>query len=142
LTTPDATPTGQQLTIDRRGALSAACLLAVTAAVAGCAARDEKSASAPGTVIGSPEDVPVGGGTVFGDHKVVVTQPVQGTFAAFSATCTHQGCTVGEVTEGVITCPCHGSRFAVADGAVVRGPADAPLPPVAIAVDGTRIRLV
>jgi Rieske Fe-S protein len=142
MTTPDATPTGPQFTVDRRGALSAACLLAVTATVAGCAARGEQSASAPGTLIGSTDDVPVGGGTVFDDRKVVVTQPVPGTFHAFSAVCTHQGCTVGEVVEGVITCPCHGSRFTVADGAVVRGPADAPLPKVAIAVDGARIRLV
>ncbi len=140
MTTGDATPTGHQLTVDRRGALSAACLLAVTAAIAGCGARDGQSA-APGTLIGSTDDVPVGGGAVFGDHKVVVTQPVQGTFHAFSAVCTHQGCMVGEVVEGVITCPCHGSRFGVDDGAVVRGPADQPLSRADIAVDGTSITL-
>lgn len=142
MTTPDATPTGPEVTVDRRGALSAVCLFAVTAAVAGCAARDEQSASAPGTAIGSTDDVPVGGGTVFDDHKIVVTQPVLGTFRAFSAVCTHQGCVVGQVVKSVITCPCHGSRFEGNDGAVVRGPAAQPLPPVPIAVDGTSIRLV
>ncbi len=131
----------RELVLDRRGALRAACVLAATAFAPGCSARDEGSAPASGTDLGSTTDVPVGGGTVIREHRVVLTQPVQGTFAAFSAACTHQGCTVGEVTEGAITCPCHGSRFAVADGAVVRGPADAPLPPVTIAVDGTRIRL-
>ncbi len=142
MTTGDATPTGHQLTVDRRGALSAACLLAVTAAVGGCASRDGRSASAPGTLIGSTDDVPVGGGVVFDDHKVVVTQSVPGTFHAFSAVCTHQGCTVGGVVEGVITCPCHGSRFDVDDGAVVRGPADRPLSRAKFAVDGTSITLV
>jgi Rieske Fe-S protein len=131
----------RELVLDRRGALRGACVLAATAFAPGCSARDEGSAPASGTDLGSTTDIPVGGGTVIREHRVVLTQPVQGTFAAFSATCTHQGCTVGEVTEGAITCPCHGSRFAVADGAVVRGPADAPLPPVTIAVDGTRIRL-
>jgi Rieske Fe-S protein len=141
MTTGDATPTGHQLMVDRRGALSAACLLAVTAAIAGCAARDGQGAP-PGTLIGSTDDVPVGGGAVFDDHKVVVTQPVPGTFHAFSAVCTHQGCTVGEVVEGSIICPCHGSRFGVDDGAVVRGPADQPLSRADIAVDGTSITLV
>ena len=142
MTGTDATRTGLEVAVDRRGALSGVCLLAVTAAVAGCAARDERSDTARDAVIGSPGDVPVGGGTVFGDSKVVVTQPVPGAFRAFSAVCTHQGCIVRQVVEGVITCRCHGSRFDAADGAVVRGPADEPLPPVAIAVDGTSIRLV
>ncbi len=129
------------LVLDRRAALSGACLLAATALVPGCSARDEPSAPAPGTDLGLTTDIPVGGGTVLREHRLVVTQPVQGTFSAFSAICTHQGCTVGEVTEGAVTCPCHGSRFDVADGAVVRGPADEPLPRVAISVDGTRITL-
>lgn len=133
---------GQEVVLDRRGALRGACMLAVTAVAAGCSARDDDSAPATGTDLGSTTDIPVGGGTVLREHRVVVTQPVQGTFAAFSATCTHQGCTVGEVTDGAIQCLCHGSRFAVADGAVVRGPADAPLPPVAISLDGTRIKLM
>jgi len=138
----DDTPTDDQLTVDRRGVLSAACLLALTAAVAGCAARDGRSTSAAGTVIGSTDDVPVGGGAIFAEHEVVVTQPVAGTFSAFSAVCTHQGCTVGEVAENLIICPCHGSRFDVGDGAVVRGPADQPLSRVDIAVHGTSITLV
>ena len=56
----------------------------------------------------------------------MVTQPAAGEFRAFSATCTHQGCAVGDVTDGTINCPCHGSKFAVADGAVVDGPARRP----------------
>lgn len=42
--------------------------------------------------------------------------------SAFTATCTHQQCTVTGFTEGVFQCPCHGSRYNT-QGAVVRGPA-------------------
>ena len=44
------------------------------------------------------------------------------TVSAFTATCTHQQCTVTGFTEGVFQCPCHGSRYNTG-GAVVRGPA-------------------
>ncbi|MGV9254332.1 Rieske (2Fe-2S) protein [Streptomyces sp. NPDC003697] len=86
-------------------------------------------------------DIPVGGGTVFADDKVVVTQPVKGEFRAFSAVCPHQGCAVNEVVDGAIHCPCHASRFHVADGSVVQGPATAPLPAERITVEGNSIRL-
>ena len=43
-----------------------------------------------------------------------------GTFMAFTAVCTHQGCIVGEVKDGTINCPCHGSKFKVADGSVAK----------------------
>ncbi|MFD9305839.1 Rieske (2Fe-2S) protein [Streptomyces sp. NPDC060048] len=72
-------------------------------------------------------DVPVGGGTVLKDQKLVVTQPKAGEFRCFTAVCTHQGCLVNKVDAGTIDCPCHGSKFKVADGAVAHGPATKPL---------------
>ena len=81
------------------------------------------------------------GGTVFADKDVVVTQPTAGDFKAFSATCTHQGCKVKSVADGVIVCPCHGSKFAIADGAVTAGPAKSPLPAKTISVEGDSILL-
>ena len=63
-------------------------------------------------------------------------------FAAYSAICTHLGCTVnaqlGENDN--IACPCHGSLFDPSnDAAVVRGPASRPLPslPIRLEADGT-----
>jgi Rieske Fe-S protein len=44
---------------------------------------------------------------------------------------------VDEVKGGQIICPCHGSRFAIADGQVEKGPALLPLPQQAIAVDAS-----
>lgn len=72
-------------------------------------------------------DIPVGGGTIFAAQQVVITQPAEGEFRAFSTTCTHQGCAVATVADGTINCTCHGSRFAIADGSVTAGPAPRPL---------------
>ncbi len=79
---------------------------------------------------------PVGGGKVFISPAVVVTQPAAGTFRAFSSICTHEGCPVAKVADGVIKCPCHGSEFSIADGSVKRSPAPSPLTPIAITATG------
>jgi Rieske Fe-S protein len=97
--------------------------------------------AAGGTPLASTSAIPVGGGTIFADKKVVVTQPVAGTFKAFSSTCTHLGCTVAKVADGLIQCPCHGSRYSIVDASVKAGPAPKPLPPMNITVTGTQITL-
>jgi Rieske Fe-S protein len=94
-----------------------------------------------GAVLGKTSDVPVGGGVIRDDQKVVVTQPTAGTFKAFSAVCTHQGCIVANVANGTINCTCHGSRFNIADGSVANGPASTPLPQRSITVAGDQITL-
>ncbi|MFG2619897.1 Rieske (2Fe-2S) protein [Streptomyces sp. NPDC048507] len=90
------------------------------------------------TLVKSSSEVPVGGGVILKDQKLVVTQPTAGSFRCFSAVCTHQGCLVNKVANGTIDCPCHGSTFQVSDGAVVKGPATRPLPEhqIAVAPDG------
>lgn len=95
---------------------------------------------APGTVLGPVSDVPVGGGVVFADQQVVVTQPDPGRFQGLSTVCPHQGCSVNAVRDGQVICPCHGSRFAL-DGAVLQGPAQSPLGRRAVAVQGQNITL-
>jgi len=77
-------------------------------------------------------DVPVGGGRIFPELEVVVTQPVPGVYRGFSTICTHTGCNVTRV-QGTIDCPCHGSRFNL-DGTVAVGPAARPLPDRAVSV--------
>jgi len=84
-------------------------------------------------------DVPVGGGKILADKKIVITQPRAGSFQAFTAVCTHQGCTVSSVSGGTVNCPCHGSKFSIANGSVVAGPAPSALAPVSIKVQGTSI---
>ncbi|MFD6435136.1 Rieske (2Fe-2S) protein, partial [Streptomyces venezuelae] len=94
-----------------------------------------------GPELAKTADVPVGGGTVVKDKKVVVTQPESGTFKAFSAVCTHSGCLVAEVADGTINCPCHGSKYRVADASVADGPAPRPLAEEKITVTGNSITL-
>jgi Rieske Fe-S protein len=84
-------------------------------------------------------DVPVGGGVVVAAADVVITQPSKGQFKAFSATCTHQGCTVADVAGGTINCGCHFSKFSATDGSVKNGPATQPLPEKKVTVTGTTI---
>ena len=135
----------EQPEVARRAALALGA--AGLAAVAGCSTYGGDSGStssapaAAGGVLGAAADVPVGGGKIFADKQVVVTQPTQGTFAAFSAVCTHQGCTVDTVANGTINCPCHGSKFKIADGSVATGPASKPLPKKNVTVAGGQITL-
>jgi Rieske Fe-S protein len=84
-------------------------------------------------------DVPVGGGMVVAKEKVVVCQPSKGDFKAYTAICTHQGCTVGKVEDGQIVCPCHGSHFSIDDGSPVSGPAKSPLAAKKVTVQGDQI---
>jgi Rieske Fe-S protein len=84
-------------------------------------------------------DIRVGGGAIYPDEDVVVTQPVAGQFKAFSATCTHEACLVTRIASGKIICPCHGSQYNIADGSVARGPAVRPLPPKTATVTGDTI---
>ena len=94
-----------------------------------------------GDALASTADIEVGGGTIFADEQVVVTQPSEGEFKAFNSTCTHQGCQVESVSDGSINCPCHGSSFSIEDGSPQGGPASSPLEEVAITVDGDSIVL-
>src|SRR3954453_5677796 len=95
--------------------------------------------SASGGATVTTADVPVGGGTILKDQQVVVTQPDKGDFKAFTAVCTHQGCLVGKVSDKKIICPCHGSEYSITDGAVLGGPAPAPLAAKQVSVKGHQI---
>ncbi|MBV9312511.1 MAG: Rieske (2Fe-2S) protein [Pseudonocardia sp.] len=96
---------------------------------------------ASGIALGPTSEVPVGGGKVFSAQKVVVTQPQAGTFKGFSAICTHEGCTVNNVSGGTINCPCHGSKFNIADGSVAHGPAARPLATKHVTAEGDTLTL-
>ncbi|GAA0920257.1 Rieske (2Fe-2S) protein [Nonomuraea longicatena] len=94
-----------------------------------------------GEILAATGEIPKGGGKVFAGPKVVVTQPEAGRFKCFTAVCTHEGCTVGSVSGGTINCPCHGSKYRITDGTVVRGPAPRPLAEKRISIEGDQIRL-
>jgi Rieske Fe-S protein len=99
------------------------------------------SSMSGGTVLGTTAEIPVGGGMIFTAAKVVVTQPVKGEFKAFSAVCTHVGCILDKVANGIIYCPCHGGQFKITTGAVVAGPPPTPIAAKPISVEGGKITL-
>ncbi|WP_405484400.1 ubiquinol-cytochrome c reductase iron-sulfur subunit [Nocardia sp. NBC_00511] len=140
-------PLPSQLRIDRRTALAGTAVAATALAVVGCSSTSSQPAAeaapnpAPakkqdGDELAYTKDVPVGGGVIAGD--TVITQPAAGTFQGFSSTCTHLGCKVNSVADGLIKCPCHGSTFNL-DGTVAGGPAPRALDSRAIRVDGDKI---
>jgi Rieske Fe-S protein len=140
-----------QTGVSRRVVLEG-CLVAGAVSLSGCTIYDTSvdppAAEEPagtgasikaGATLAAAADVPVGGGLVIKDQKIVVTQPKAGEFKAFSAVCTHAGCVVSKVANGTINCPCHGSKYSVTDGSVVAGPATEPLAATAVKVDGAQI---
>jgi Rieske Fe-S protein len=80
--------------------------------------------------------VPVGGSiSATQDGKpIVLAQPTAGKVVAFSAICTHMGCTVNP-SGNQLHCPCHGSTYNAFTGAVIHGPAPTALPPVQVKVE-------
>jgi Rieske Fe-S protein len=127
------------------GAGAAGLGVTAAAALAACGPvgiKQTQSRKPTGPVgLGSTTDVPVGGGKIYPDEVVVVTQPTAGTFKCFSATCTHAGCLLHDVSGGTINCACHGSQFSIADGSVVRPPAEQPLTSETITVANGKITL-
>ncbi len=132
----------------RRAVLAGSGAGAALAVLAACGADASSGTSrGPGGAMGAgsgvpadevlarTDDVPLGGavGVTVDGAPVLVTQPEEGVFAAFSAVCTHQGCTVAP-GDGELVCPCHASRYDLATGAVLAGPAPSPLPEVAVSV--------
>ena len=150
-------------TPSRRTALAAVGAAGLAVALTACSSSDDSSSdtsgssdtsssssssststaqgAAGGTELAKTSDIPEGGGKIFASQGVVVTQPTAGTYKAFSSKCTHRGCAVSAISDGVIKCPCHKSEFSVADGSVKKGPATVALPAEQITVTGTSITL-
>ena len=90
------------------------------------------------TVLAPVSDIPDGGGVVLTKTQIVLTR-TGSRIAGFSAVCTHEACLVNKVQNGLISCPCHGSTFDAATGAVRDGPASSPLPAVPVHIVGNSV---
>jgi Rieske Fe-S protein len=129
---------------DRRTLIKAAALVGVPVAiVGGVAACSNGASSAPkkaaGPVVVPIAGIAVGGGVIPADSGVVVTQPTAGNYKAFTSTCTHAGCTVNQVQNNQIICPCHQSVYSAETGAVLDGPAPLPLTELTATISGANI---
>lgn len=136
----------------RRQMLRAGGAVAAVGCAAACAPNDQQGSSLTdaaeeppppppeGTPLARLADVPVGGATSAegpDGRQILVVQPQEGVAEAFSATCTHEGCTVAPQGQQ-LECPCHGSVFDLS-GNVVTGPADRPLDRIEVRVDGDQV---
>ncbi|MFL6137883.1 MAG: Rieske 2Fe-2S domain-containing protein [Frankiaceae bacterium] len=103
------------------------------------------SSPAPaGTRIGAASALPVGGALRFTDpasgNPAYAVQPRQGQYRAYSAVCSHAGCTVDYATSArQFRCPCHGGVFDGASGQVLAGPPPAPLQRIEVRASGGQL---
>lgn len=137
----------------RREVLAGTGVLVVGAALSGCSSAADRAdvaatdnavassvqADAAAAPVAGTSQVPVGGGVVVAARQLVLTQPTEGQFRAFSSICTHEGCPVTSVEDGAIICPCHGSRFDIDTGEALAGPARNPLTAMTVSVEGEDI---
>ncbi|MFF3674663.1 Rieske (2Fe-2S) protein [Streptomyces sp. NPDC002120] len=127
-----------------KGAAALAGAAGAGATLAACSTETNSGSGTPATPtapveLGAAADVPVGGAKLYREQKLIVSCPAEGRYTAFSAQCTHAGCVLDKIAEGQGNCPCHGSRFDVATGKVLRGPASAPLPAVPVRAENGRL---
>jgi Rieske Fe-S protein len=136
--------------LQRRSVLGAGLVApAALAGLAGCGGSEESapepaatSADAGGAAGAlATQDVPVGGAAYVEDGNTVVTQPTEGEFRAFDATCPHQGCAVNQAVDGELKCPCHDSRFDLTSGELLGGPAQTGLTERAVSLEGDQLRV-
>ena len=136
--------------VDRRTVLRGVCAGCAGLALSACGGGDDAPAddaaapatsppaspAAEGAPLVSLADLTVGtpvAARASTGQRLLVTRTGEATAVAFSAKCTHQGCTV-EPSGSALACPCHGSEFEAATGKVTGGPAPSPLPAVAVVV--------
>jgi arsenite oxidase small subunit len=101
----------------------------------------QTAATSNKAAIAAESDVAPGSAVTFKDagSPAVLVHLNNGDLVAYSAVCTHQGCTVA-YKNGQLACPCHGSVFDPAKGAaVVAGPAPKPLPEIPVKVEGGEV---
>jgi Rieske Fe-S protein len=68
--------------------------------------------------------------------------PSGNTFVAFSAVCTHAGCTVEFDSSSMeFVCPCHGGTYDAKTGHVLAGPPPSPLPAIPVHLVNGEIRV-
>jgi Rieske Fe-S protein len=150
--TTDLTPFSRaaQVALDRRTVLGAACV-GCASLLAACGSSDDSGSAEPaassvsgggGAALATLADIKVGesASAKAGGKNLLVTRTSDATAVAFSAVCTHQGCTV-EPDGTSFSCPCHGSKYKASDGSVVNGPATRALAAVQVTVTNGQVFL-
>ncbi|WP_434317325.1 ubiquinol-cytochrome c reductase iron-sulfur subunit [Leifsonia sp. P73] len=123
-------------------AAGAGALLLAACTPQGSGASSGDGSGNGGSATVALSSIPVGGAVSaqLGSTPIVVSQPSAGSVVAFSAVCTHAGCTVAPQGKE-FDCPCHGSRFDAATGDVINGPASTPLTKLTATVSAGKVTI-
>jgi cytochrome b6-f complex iron-sulfur subunit len=144
-----AAPSAAAPTLTRRTVIAAGLAAAETAgvaAIAGCSSNTKAAPAASSDSSGGPpplaklSSIPVGASVraTLNGKPIMISQPTAGTVVAFTATCTHLGCTVAPAGKQ-FHCPCHGSIYDSATGTVISGPAPRPLAAIPVKIDSGNV---
>jgi len=136
------------LTVTRRSVLAAGAVGAGAVALAACSSNSSKggtggTSDTPGAnaPLAKLDDIKVGeavSAKLPDGTAAIVARPTADTAAAFSAKCTHMGCTV-KPAGAELDCPCHGSKYNAVTGEVINGPATKPLPKIDVQVTNGQV---
>lgn len=91
---------------------------------------------APSAEVAATE-VPVGSAVIV--DNLIIAQPTEGEFVAYSAKCPHQGSPITQVDGDTVRCPSHGSVFNIATGDPVSGPAATGMTTVPVREEGDTV---
>ena len=102
----------------------------------------QQTTTVPAITISAAE-IPPGTAKQFkdGESTVIVAQPVEGEFVAYSARCTHQGGVVQVVKGMTLRCPLHGAEYDATDGRNTLAPAPRPLDAISVSESGGQLTL-
>jgi Rieske Fe-S protein len=125
-------------TVTRRSVLAAGAVAAGTVALAACGSSSSTSHATPpaNAQLVKLDDIEVGqcvSAKLPDGSAAIVSRPTSDTAVAFSARCTHMGCTVAPAGSE-LHCQCHGSKYNALTGAVIHGPASRPLAKLGVRV--------
>jgi nitrite reductase/ring-hydroxylating ferredoxin subunit len=98
----------------------------------------------PAQALAALDEVPVGGVKLFAyptaEDPCILVRTGTDAYVAYSQKCTHLSCAVYYAKEqNRLECPCHQGYFSIADGAVLQGPPQRPLPRVRLETKDGRL---
>lgn len=106
--------------------------------------KEAEEAKVTELVVGKVLEIPNNSAKIykFGSRPIIVIHHPDGQFKAFTATCTHLGCTVQYMPESKdIYCACHGGHYDAQTGKNIAGPPPKPLTELKVTIINDEIKV-